>query len=732
MSNPSNSFDPYATTSTSEVPPDDFATPAPSYEPPVGAAEVETPAPMTYNSDDDEFPAYQSEDTDICDGRDDDSRLSSEGSEPEGYYDADGNYYEGKPPEGATYGGEYPMSDSEEEDEEDAPFRDEEDGVYRDDPEADGVFKDDDESEQGKKKKKKKKRKWLKRQKKEANERKRRRRRRLCCIILCCLCLILLILLLWFLWPRKEPEEILEDDQIFDDDYIPTNPFQGIQTTPMDPYTGRDCYHADNIYPHTLSQCECNNEKIDNVPDDAFDLYLKVRDIINREFYNGRFNEDYESCSFINHALYWLSSGNTRDAGELFSRYALALNFYQLNGTYWDYKDMWMSDESECLWLGLQCSGKFELSNFAMENNNIKGSIPTELAYLSTLKTVAITRSHLVSTIPDEIFQMPNLEYLQLYANELTGSIPASIEYASNLRSLRVDNNFMVGALVPQIGKATNLTELSISFNEFLLTIPMEITQLTNMKRLVLENNRFSGTLHTEFGYLTDMRDLNVYNTLIDGDIPEEFTRMTMLENFNVANSGLGGIIPKGFGNITTLKRLELGNGRNNFEGTIHTEFGQLTGLTFLALNDNEHLTGPIPTELGNLKNLTRLLLSHCDLTGTIPTELSELLHLQNFRVDGNRKLTGSLPAQMCDIQNLTTVTDCYSRGGQGIQCNIEVKGCCDFCRRGDFYVAPETNTTFVHHENGTFTELSGEKSNIADDDAAVVDEDGFAADDGV
>lgn len=111
------------------------------------------------------------------------------------------------------------------------------------------------------------------------------------------------------------------------------------------------------------------------------------------------------------------------------------------------------------------------------------------------------------------------------------------------------------------------------------------------------------------------------------------------------------------------------------------TEFGNMTNLEVLSMNDND-LTGTIPTELGNLKNMTRMILKECFLNGTIPTQLGNMTVLENLSLENNL-LTGAAPDQVCTLRNLELtvfVTDCKTDKG-GIDCPDD---CCTFCRRGE------------------------------------------------
>jgi len=102
----------------------------------------------------------------------------------------------------------------------------------------------------------------------------------------------------------------------------------------------------------------------------------------------------------------------------------------------------------------------------------------------------------------------------------------------------------------------------------------------------------------------------------------------------------LTGSIPSELGNLTNLSWLFLDN--NKLTGSIPSELGNLTNLTALFLENNK-LTGSIPSELGNLTNLTALSLHYNKLCGEIPVELKNLSNIFNLQLDNNH-LTASDP----------------------------------------------------------------------------------------
>jgi hypothetical protein len=73
------------------------------------------------------------------------------------------------------------------------------------------------------------------------------------------------------------------------------------------------------------------------------------------------------------------------------------------------------------------------------------------------------------------------------------------------------------------------------------------------------------------------------------------------------------------------VTQLDLVN--NGLSGTIPSELGDLTSLTFLRLSENQ-LSGTIPSELGSLTNLDHMSLADNQLSGTIPQELGDMTNI--------------------------------------------------------------------------------------------------------
>ena len=307
-------------------------------------------------------------------------------NEEDDYYDDDGNYQNRRPvapysdqpyiPSNDTGEGmmvydetieddpEYDY-DPEEEDEdgERAPMMMPDD-YYGDEPDDGEEYYDEDEDER---------------------RRRRRRRRAWCCclMLLCCLLIVIILLLIFLLRGRGDEEEKTpaptfapfvdetDDDFYYDDDIILA---PGVITSYMAPMDDNCDFDDQEGFAHVVDQCNCDGA-ITSVPDDVLQMRQLLIDRMANKFYEEGDVINWKSCEPRNLALIWLASGNNRDSGEPRQRFALALSYFQLNGTIWDYDDEWLGELNECLWLGVQCNNRDSVNSFSLDTNNVFGLV---------------------------------------------------------------------------------------------------------------------------------------------------------------------------------------------------------------------------------------------------------------------------------------------------------------------------------------------------------------------
>ena len=152
--------------------------------------------------------------------------------------------------------------------------------------------------------------------------------------------------------------------------------------------------------------------------------------------------------------------------------------------------------------------------------------------------------------------------------------------------------------------------------------------------------------INTE-GLVTQV-DLDKNN--LQGTIPSEIGQLNTLVNLSLENNQLSGTLPIDLGQLKTLTRLALAS--NQFNGSIPTGIGELTNLGVLGLQNNQ-FTGSIPHVLGQLSNLTWLSLGGNQLSGAIPAAFGRLSSLRSLNLGGNQ-LSGAIPADLGQLSNLT------------------------------------------------------------------------------
>ncbi|KAI8622464.1 hypothetical protein BC830DRAFT_1162922 [Chytriomyces sp. MP71] len=160
----------------------------------------------------------------------------------------------------------------------------------------------------------------------------------------------------------------------------------------------------------------------------------------------------------------------------------------------------------------------------------------------------------------------------------------------------------------------------------------------------------------TAIASLTTLNYLDLGNNLIP-EIPPYIFNATLLQTLSYSHNKVSGSLPSEFGLLTSLTWLNLEY--NMFTGTIPTEIGQLNQLVELQLDFNQ-LSGTLPTQLGELQSVQWLKISNNSISGGIPTELGALSAMTMLDVSSNN-LNGTVPSQLLQLSNLGTVNLSYN-----------------------------------------------------------------------
>ena len=341
-------------------------------------------------------------------------------------------------------------------------------------------------------------------------------------------------------------------------------------------------------------------------------------------------------------------------------REALVALYNATGGANWTNNTNWLTNAPIGQWHGVTTEGNGRVTNLDLNDNQLSGTIPTQLGSLA------------------------NLKELWLSENQLTGEIPPELGSLTNLMVLDLDDNDLTGTMPTQLGDLINLEELHLTQNQLAGEIPTELARLTSLKILAVGGNQLTGEIPPELGNLVKLERLSLSDNQLTGMLPDSLTRMTALTRFFFYNNpglcapvgdafqewlesiadGIGSSCapvdsPEDRSVLVKLHGATGGSGWGNsatwlsdrpvreWYGVVNDASGRVTGL-FLHRNQ---LTGEIPAELGNLTNLAHLRLDGNRLTGAIPAELGRLTNLTVLYLSGN-PLTGCVPARLRDVED--------------------------------------------------------------------------------
>ncbi|KAG0605661.1 hypothetical protein M758_9G078000 [Ceratodon purpureus] len=277
--------------------------------------------------------------------------------------------------------------------------------------------------------------------------------------------------------------------------------------------------------------------------------------------------------------------------------------------------------------------------------SGIIGQIPSQLASLKNLQILSLDHNNLQGPISTwlgcmtslvEIGGMTTLVELYFGSNQLKGHIPSQIAFLKNLQTLSLENNNLKGPIPTWLGGMTLLLQLWLSDNQLSGHIPSELGSLKQLQILTLQGNNLSGPIPASLQYCSSLQYLILSRNNLSGTLPSEFEDLTVLwpnlYAFAISNNKLEGNLPLSLASLNSTVAFMDFN-QNNFTGGLSTQVdgSHLSSLQVLMVSYNQ-LEGPIPAWIGDLRSLQVLDVSHNKLTGSIPQNFG---NLDGFKVQG-------------------------------------------------------------------------------------------------
>ena len=132
------------------------------------------------------------------------------------------------------------------------------------------------------------------------------------------------------------------------------------------------------------------------------------------------------------------------------------------------------------------------LTNLYLSNNQLSGTIPSELSDLLSLGLLSLSNNQLSGEIPSSLARLSSLTQLSLNNNQLRGEIPSSLGNLSSLKLLSLDDNQLSGSIPPSLANLSSLEQLTLNNNQLSNSIPERLKSLTKIRILTLASNHFS------------------------------------------------------------------------------------------------------------------------------------------------------------------------------------------------------------------------------------------------
>ncbi len=225
----------------------------------------------------------------------------------------------------------------------------------------------------------------------------------------------------------------------------------------------------------------------------------------------------FRNCRYVAAAVVLSTACTTTRPGGVTERDALVALYESTAGSDWISSNRWLSDAELGDWFGVDTNNQGHVTRIVLNENNLVGSIPSEVGVLAHLSRLSLRRNGLTGEIPPELGRLARIDTLDFSFNGLSGAIPQAL-----------------------LG-LQEVSLLALGFNQLSGPIPRELGSMPGLERLWLNHNNFSGQVPPELGGLgprlqwLDFQE----NVALQGALPRELMSLTGLVRFEWGGTSL-------------------------------------------------------------------------------------------------------------------------------------------------------------------------------------------------
>lgn len=207
--------------------------------------------------------------------------------------------------------------------------------------------------------------------------------------------------------------------------------------------------------------------------------------------------------------------------GALSEREVLMALYQATDGEHWIHRDNWGSNLPLNQWYGVKTSADGHLWSLELDENGLKGYIPSDICELTHLAYLYMGGNELTGNLPERMGEMQALRALWMVDNHLSGPLPASLGELPNLYYIALENNLLSGSIPEELGQLSNLQFLYLGNNQLEGEIPESFGNLTKLEDLWLYDNQLTGGIPASLMNLKKLKHLYIYGNLMDGTVSE-------------------------------------------------------------------------------------------------------------------------------------------------------------------------------------------------------------------